>query len=75
MNRSVFDFAPAKWMPLKDKAVLEHCRNIRRERKPTYLYNRDNNKPMNILTFDIEEWYLEKHSAGIFRKKQMVIAV
>ena len=31
MNRSVFDFAPAKWMPLKDKAVLEHCRNIRRE--------------------------------------------
>lgn len=31
MNRSVFDFAPAKWLPVQDKAVLERCRNIRRE--------------------------------------------
>ena len=31
MNRSLFDFEPAVWLPTKDKAVLEYCRNIKRE--------------------------------------------
>ena len=31
MNRSLFDFAPSEWIPFKDKAVLEYCRNIKRE--------------------------------------------
>ena len=31
MNRALFDFAPAAWLPTQDKAVLEHCRNIKRE--------------------------------------------
>jgi len=31
MNRSLFDFEPALWLPTKDKAVLEYCRNIKRE--------------------------------------------
>ena len=31
MNRSVFDFAPANWLPVQDKEVLERCRNMRRE--------------------------------------------
>ena len=31
MNRNVFDFAPAAWLPTQDKAVLEYCRNIKRE--------------------------------------------
>ena len=31
MNRALFDFAPAAWLPTRDKAVLEYCRNIRRE--------------------------------------------
>ena len=31
MNRALFDFAPAAWLPTQDKAVLEYCRNIRRE--------------------------------------------
>lgn len=35
MNRSLFDFSPAKWFPTKDKAVLEYCRNIRREEMET----------------------------------------
>lgn len=26
-----FDFTPASWIPFRDKKVLEHCRNIRRE--------------------------------------------
>ena len=31
MNRSLFDFSPAAWLPTQDKAVLEYCRNIKRE--------------------------------------------
>ena len=31
MNRNLFDFAPAAWLPTQDKAVLEYCRNIKRE--------------------------------------------
>ena len=31
MDRTLFDFAPPSWFPVKDKAVLEHCRSIRRE--------------------------------------------
>lgn len=31
MNRSLFDFSPAAWLPTQDKAVLERCRNLRRE--------------------------------------------
>lgn len=31
MNRALFDFAPADWLPVQDKEVLERCRNIRRE--------------------------------------------
>ena len=31
MDRSLFDFGVPDWFPVKDKAVLEHCRNIRRE--------------------------------------------
>ena len=31
MNRSLFDFTPPAWLPTQDKAVLEYCRNIKRE--------------------------------------------
>lgn len=31
MNRVLFDYAPAAWLPVQDKEVLEHCRNIRRD--------------------------------------------
>ena len=31
MNRALFDFEPASWLPVKDKAVLEYCRNIPRD--------------------------------------------
>jgi len=31
MNRSLFDFKPAAWLPVQDKEVLERCRNMRRE--------------------------------------------
>ena len=31
MNRALFDFAPADWLPVQDKEVLERCRNITRE--------------------------------------------
>jgi glucosamine-6-phosphate deaminase len=31
MNRALFDFSPAMWLPTQDKAVLEYCRNIKRE--------------------------------------------
>ena len=31
MNRSLFDFAPAAWLPTQDKEVLERCRNMRRK--------------------------------------------
>jgi len=31
MNRSLFDFKPSEWLPVQDKAVLEYCRNIKRE--------------------------------------------
>ena len=31
MNRVLFDYAPSIWLPTQDKAVLEHCRNIRRD--------------------------------------------
>ena len=31
MNRQLFDFEPALWLPVRDKEVLERCRNIRRE--------------------------------------------
>ena len=30
MNRALFDFEPALWLPTKDKTVLEYCRNIKR---------------------------------------------
>lgn len=35
MNRNLFDFSPAAWLPTQDKAVLEYCRNIRREEMET----------------------------------------
>ena len=35
MNRNLFDFAPSKWLPTQDKAVLEYCRNIKREEMET----------------------------------------
>ena len=35
MNRSLFDFKPASWIPTQDKAVLEYCRNIKREEMET----------------------------------------
>ena len=35
MNRNLFDFAPAAWLPTQDKAVLEYCRNIKREEMET----------------------------------------
>lgn len=35
MNRNLFDFNPSKWIPTQDKAVLEYCRNIRREEMET----------------------------------------
>lgn len=31
MNRALFDFSPAAWLPTQDKAVLEYCRNIKRD--------------------------------------------
>ena len=31
MNRSLFDFSPAAWLPVQDREVLERCRNVRRE--------------------------------------------
>ena len=31
MNRNLFDFNPSAWLPTQDKAVLECCRNIKRE--------------------------------------------
>jgi len=31
MNRALFDFNPPAWLPTQDKAVLEYCRNIRRD--------------------------------------------
>ncbi|MDO4489335.1 MAG: hypothetical protein Q4B67_09655 [Eubacteriales bacterium] len=31
MNRALFDFNPPEWLPVQDKAVLEYCRNIKRE--------------------------------------------
>ncbi len=31
MNRNLFDFNPSSWLPTQDKAVLEYCRNIKRE--------------------------------------------
>ena len=31
MNRNLFDFEPAVWLPTKDKNVLEYCRNIKRD--------------------------------------------
>ena len=31
MNRNLFDFNPPEWLPVQDKAVLEYCRNIKRE--------------------------------------------
>ena len=30
MNRALFDFEPALWLPTRDKTVLEYCRNIKR---------------------------------------------
>lgn len=31
-----FDFEPSLWIPVRDKAVLEHCRNIKREEMETH---------------------------------------
>ena len=31
MDRTLFDYGVPEWFPVKDKAVLEHCRNIKRE--------------------------------------------
>ena len=35
MNRNLFDFDPPAWFPVRDKAVLEYCRNIRRDQMET----------------------------------------
>ena len=35
MNRNLFDFNPADWLPTQDKNVLEYCRNIKREEMET----------------------------------------
>ena len=41
MNRNLFDFSPAAWLPTQDKAVLEYCRNIRHQEMETTNENGD----------------------------------
>ena len=60
MNRNLFDFDPPAWFPVRDKAVLEYCRNIRREEME---YTNENGysvrvvpHPCSAITVELFDW-------------------
>ena len=60
MNRNLFDFEPAPWFPVRDKAVLEYCRNIKREEMETTNENgysiRVVPHPSSAVTAELVNW-------------------
>ena len=74
MNRSVFDFAPAKWLPVQDKAVLERCRNIRREEMEITNENgyriRVVPHPSSAITFELFNWI---YRSDVEDKKTVIV--
>ena len=74
MNRALFDFTPPAWFPVQDKAVLEHCRNIRREEME---YTNENGysvrvvpHPCSAITIELFNWIWR---SDVENKKTVII--
>jgi len=67
MVMSEFTFSPQSWIPMRDPAVLEHCRNIRREEMETLPHPNPEYKvrvvpdPNSIVTAEIFNRVLCSH--------------
>ena len=74
MNRSLFDFTPAAWLPTQDKEVLERCRNIRREEMEITNENGYNIKvvphPSSAVTAELFNWI---YRSDVEDKKTVIV--
>ena len=74
MNRNLFDFEPAVWLPTKDKAVLEYCRNIKREEMETTNENgysiRVVPHPSSAITAELFNWI---YRSDVEDKKTVIV--
>ena len=74
MNRNLFDFNPADWVPFKDKAVLEYCRNIKREEMETTNKNGYSIKvvphPSSAIACELFNWI---YKSDVEDKKTVIV--
>lgn len=74
MNRALFDFSPPAWLPTQDKAVLEYCRNIKREEMeityPSGYSVRIVPHPSSAVTVELFNWI---YRSDIEDKKTVII--
>lgn len=74
MNRSLFDFKPSDWLPTQDKAVLERCRNIKREEMEITNENGYTIKvvphPSSAITCELFNWI---YKSDVEDKKTVIV--
>lgn len=74
MNRNLFDFNPAEWVPFKDKAVLEYCRNVKREEMETTNKNGYSIKvvphPSSAISCELFNWI---YRSDVEDKKTVIV--
>ena len=74
MNRALFDFNPALWLPTQDKAVLEYCRNIKREEMEITNENGYSVKvvphPCSAITAELFNWI---YRSDVEDKKTVIV--
>ena len=74
MNRNLFDFKPSAWLPTQDKAVLEYCRNIKREEMETTNENgysiRVVPHPSSAVTCELFDWI---YRSDVEDKKTVIV--
>lgn len=62
MNENTFIFRPSEWIPVKDKKILDYCRNIRRDEMETLPHPCEDYKvrvvpnPSSAITAELFNW-------------------
>jgi len=76
MNRNLFDFKPSAWLPTQDKAVLEYCRNIKREEMETTNENgysiRVVPHPSSAVACELFDWI---YRSDVEDKKTVIVEI
>lgn len=76
MSNRVFDFTPQSWIPIRDKKVLEYCRNIKREDMETHPHPNPEYKvrvvpnPCSAIAAELFNWIVRSHEED---KKTVII--